>query len=67
MATTAYRVSGMTCGHCEHSVRQAVAHINGVAKIDVNAADGTLIVTSSAMVDDLAVRAAVEKTGYTVL
>lgn len=66
MATTAYGVSGMICGHCEHSVRQAVAHI-GVAKIDVNAADGTLIVTSSAMVDDLAVRAAVEEAGYTVL
>lgn len=24
MATTAYRVSGMTCSHCENSVRQAV-------------------------------------------
>ncbi|WP_091230152.1 heavy-metal-associated domain-containing protein [Microbacterium sp. 3J1] len=64
MNTTAYAVTGMTCGHCEGSVRSEVEKIDGVTGIDVSATTGSLIVTSDAEVDDAAVLAAVDEAGY---
>lgn len=65
MTTTEYRVIGMTCGHCEASVRREVGRIAGVEGIDVSAATGRLVVTSAAEPDDTAVLAAVDEAGYT--
>lgn len=62
--TTAYTVTGMTCGHCEGSVRSEVAKIHGVTAIDVSAASGALVVTSDTALDDAAVLAAVDEAGY---
>src|SRR5690606_34638158 len=59
MTTTDYQVTGMTCGHCERSVREEVGGIEGVRDIQVSAADGTLVVTTAQPVDDAAVIAAV--------
>jgi len=66
MATTQYQVTGMTCGHCEMSIREEVEQIAGVSGIDVSAATGHLAVTTDgdAGVDDAAVLAAVEEAGY---
>lgn len=66
MSTTAneYQVTGMTCGHCEMSVREEVSQIAGVESVDVSAQSGKLIVTSSAQLDDATVLAAVEEAGY---
>ncbi|MEV4736242.1 MULTISPECIES: heavy-metal-associated domain-containing protein [unclassified Microbacterium] len=64
MTTTAYTVTGMTCGHCEGSVRSEVAKIDGVTAIDVSAASGALVVTSDVALDDTAVLAAVDEAGY---
>ncbi|MBY0291267.1 MAG: cation transporter [Mycobacteriaceae bacterium] len=64
MAATEYKVSGMTCGHCEMSVRAEVGEIAGVEQVEVSAATGVLVVTSSAPVDDAQVLAAVEEAGY---
>lgn len=64
MTTTAYTVNGMTCGHCEGSVRSEVAKIDGVTAIDVSAASGALVVTSLRPLDDAAVLAAVDEAGY---
>lgn len=61
---TTYAVTGMTCGHCEGSVRSEVAKIAGVTAIDVSAASGSLVITSEAPVDDAAVIAAVDEAGY---
>lgn len=61
---TTYAVTGMTCGHCEGSVRSEVAKIAGVTGIDVSAASGSLVITSDAPVDDAAVIAAVDEAGY---
>lgn len=40
------RVSGMTCGHCEMSVREEVRSLGGVKHVGVSAATGELVVTS---------------------
>lgn len=64
MNTTEYQVTGMTCGHCEMSVREEVGQIAGVDDIQVSAKNGTLLVTSTDAVDDAAVLAAVKEAGY---
>ena len=64
MSTTTYAVTGMTCGHCEGSVRSEVAKLDGVTAIDVSAASGNLVVTSDSALDDAAVLAAVDEAGY---
>lgn len=67
MSTTEYHVTGMTCGHCEMSVREEVAHLAGVDTIEVSAQTGRLVVTASAPVDDAAVLAAVDEAGYSAV
>ena len=49
--TTEYQVTGMSCGHCEASVRGEVAKLAGVEHIDVSAATGRLVVESGAPLD----------------
>ncbi|WP_214468446.1 heavy-metal-associated domain-containing protein [Microbacterium flavescens] len=62
--TTAYTVTGMTCGHCEAAVRGEVSKIAGVETIAVDAASGTLVVGSIAPLSDDDVFAAVDEAGY---
>ncbi|GAB3089027.1 heavy-metal-associated domain-containing protein [Nocardioides zeae] len=64
MTTTEFQVTGMTCGHCEAAVREEVGQVAGVESLEVSAATGRLVVTSSAPVDDAAVVAAVDEAGY---
>ncbi|MGO2684702.1 heavy-metal-associated domain-containing protein [Microbacterium sp.] len=64
MSTTEYQVTGMTCGHCEMSVREEVGQVAGVDTIEVSAQTGRLVVTASAPIDDAAVLAAVDEAGY---
>ncbi len=67
MSTTEYQVTGMTCGHCEMSVREEVGQIAGVDQIEVSAQTGRLVVTASAPLDDAAVLAAVDEAGYSAV
>lgn len=67
MATSEYQVTGMTCGHCEMSVREEVGEIAGVGEIQVSAQTGKLVVTSDDAIDDAAVLAAVEEAGYSAV
>ena len=64
--TNEYQVTGMTCGHCEMSVREEVGELSGVTDIQVSAQTGRLVVTSPEPVDPALVRAAVDEAGYTV-
>jgi len=64
MTTTEYRVSGISCGHCEAAVRDEVSQIPGVHGVDVSASTGRLVVTSSAAIDEQAVLGAVDEAGY---
>lgn len=45
-----YTVSGMTCGHCVHAVKEEVSAVEGVTGVDL-ALDGALSVHSDAPVD----------------
>lgn len=64
MSEREYQVTGMTCGHCELSVREEVEQLAGVADIRVSAAAGRLTITAPADLDDDGVIAAVEEAGY---
>ena len=67
MSTTEYQVTGMTCGHCELSIREEVSQIPGVEEIQVSAQTGKLIVSSTSTIDDAVVLAAVDEAGYSAV
>lgn len=67
MSTVEYTVMGMTCGHCELSVREEVSGVPGVEDVEVSATTGTLIVTSSGPIDDAQVLNAVDEAGYSAV
>ncbi|MGW3727388.1 heavy-metal-associated domain-containing protein [Streptomyces sp. NPDC000851] len=62
--TTVYKVSGMTCGHCEGAVSQEISALDGVTAVKAVAQSGEVTVTSAAPLDAEAVRAAVDEAGY---
>lgn len=64
MTISEYQVTGMTCEHCERSVREEVGRLEGVSDIRVSAQTGRLVVTSASDLDDSAVLAAVDEAGY---
>jgi copper chaperone len=65
MTTTAtYLVEGMTCGHCEASVRDALIQLPGVSGVTVDLGTGQVTVTSADSLDTETVRAAVDEAGY---
>jgi len=64
MTASEFQVTGMTCGHCEMSVRAEVGSLPDVTAVEVNAQTGKLVVTGVGAVDDAAVLAAVDEAGY---
>ncbi|WP_030655428.1 MULTISPECIES: heavy-metal-associated domain-containing protein [Streptomyces] len=62
--TTVYRVTGMTCGHCEGAVTGEIAALPGVTSVKAVAASGEVTVVSAAPPADEDVRAAVDEAGY---
>ena len=64
VSTTEFQVTGMTCEHCEMSVREEVSEIAGVTGVEVSASNGRLAVTSDTDIDEAAVIAAVDEAGY---
>jgi len=60
-----FTVQGMTCGHCELSVREEVEELAGVESATADRTTGQLTVRGD--VDDNAVRGAVEAAGYEVV
>lgn len=67
MAVNEYQVTGMTCGHCEMSIREEVTQVPGVQEIQVSAQTGKLVVTGDGSVDDAAVLSAVDEAGYSAV
>ena len=67
MAVQQYKVTGMTCGHCEMSVREEVGEIPGIEAIEVSAKTGDLTVTAGSAIDDAKILAAVEEAGYSAV
>ncbi|MGZ9931040.1 heavy-metal-associated domain-containing protein [Streptomyces sp. NC-S4] len=62
--TTVYRVTGMTCGHCEGAVTSEISALPGVSTVKAVAATGEVTVVSAAPLADEDVRAAVDEAGY---
>ncbi len=60
-----YTVTGMTCGHCEMSVREEVSEVAGVSGVEVSHETGALTVSGEGFSDE-AITAAVEEAGYAV-
>ncbi|WP_392670635.1 heavy-metal-associated domain-containing protein [Streptomyces sp. LN785] len=62
--TAVYRVTGMTCGHCEGAVAEELSGIEGVSSVKAVASTGQVTVVSEAPLPEEAVRAAVDEAGY---
>lgn len=62
--TTVYKVSGMSCGHCEGAVSGEISEIAGVTSVRAVASTGEVTVVSGTPLEDDAVRAAVDEAGF---
>ncbi|MCX5378274.1 heavy-metal-associated domain-containing protein [Streptomyces sp. NBC_00091] len=62
--TAVYKVTGMTCGHCEGAVTAELTALPGVTSVKAVAATGEVTVTSAAPLAEADVRAAVDEAGY---
>jgi copper chaperone len=49
-----FNVQGMTCGHCDRAVTDAIRHIDSGAQVDVDLAAGTVRIDSQATTEQLA-------------
>lgn len=58
-----YRVTGMTCEHCEASVREEVELLTGVSVATADRSAERLLVRGDQL-DDTAIKTAVESIGY---
>ncbi|MFH7596974.1 heavy-metal-associated domain-containing protein [Streptomyces racemochromogenes] len=61
---TVYKVTGMTCGHCEGAVTAELTALPGVTSVKAVAATGEVTVVSAAPLAEADVRAAVDEAGY---
>ncbi|MFF8590633.1 heavy-metal-associated domain-containing protein [Streptomyces sp. NPDC015220] len=62
--TAVYKVSGMSCGHCEGAVSAEISELPGVGSVKAVASTGEVTVVSAAPLDEAAVRAAVDEAGF---
>jgi copper chaperone CopZ len=62
--TAVYKVSGMSCGHCEGAVSGEISGIPGVSSVKAVASAGEVTVVSAAPLDEETVRAAVDEAGF---
>lgn len=59
-----FQVSGMTCGHCERAVQNAIAEVDAQAQTQIDRASGKVVVQSTAAREALA--QAIQEEGYSV-
>ena len=64
MTTSAYTVTGMTCGHCVASVREEIGEIPGVNNVDVTLETGVVEISSDRELARDEVSDAVSEAGY---
>ncbi len=61
-----FHVEGMTCDHCEESIQKGVNELQGINLVEANHEDSTTKVIYDPSKTDLeAIKAAIEKRGYT--
>ena len=59
-----FNVQGMTCGHCERTVTNAVKQLDADAKVQIDRAQGKVVVDSVQPANSIA--AAIAAEGYQV-
>lgn len=59
---TQLKITGMTCGHCQKAVREALESVAGVKSAEVDLASGLAVIQGNADVG--ALLHAVEEEGY---
>lgn len=59
-------VEGMSCGHCEKAVKNALGALSGVSGVNVDLQNKTVKVEGENLVDE-ALKEAVEEAGYDVV
>ncbi len=59
-----FQVQGMTCGHCEKAVQQAIRQVDPQAQVQIDRPQGRVAVHSQAAAD--ALKAAIRDEGYAV-
>ncbi len=64
MQTQTFQVQGMTCGHCERAVTQAIQQVDPAATVQIDRASGQVQVQSATPREQLA--AAITEEGYAV-
>ena len=64
---TTLKVEGMSCSHCEQSVKTAVSAIHGVTDVQVNLDEKTVTVIHDENVSLDAIKNEIEDQGYDVL
>jgi copper chaperone CopZ len=64
LVTQRFTVAGMTCGHCEMAVAAELSKVDGVTRVTVDVATGTVITDSVGTLPIAAVAAAVDEAGY---
>jgi copper chaperone CopZ len=67
VGTTTFRVSGMTCCHCERAVTREISQVRGVDHVTVDLPSGTVTVVVAEPVDRSDIAAAVDEAGYTLV
>ena len=67
MIKTTLRIDGMACSMCESHVNDAIRRAFSVEKVTSSHKKGETEIISALPLDESAVRAAVEATGYKVL
>ena len=66
MAERRMRIDGMHCQNCAARVKKAIDEIEGAVS-EVDFASGIAVVRMDRSIDDIVLKKAVEKAGYTVL
>ena len=60
------KVEGMSCGHCEKAVKEALREVQGVNNVDVDLASKLVSVEGENLEDNI-LKAAIEEAGYEVV
>jgi copper chaperone CopZ len=63
--TLTFKVPGMTCGHCEASIKQEVRAVAGVTSVDVDLDSKDVVVTGAGLAHDVIVEA-IDEAGFDV-
>ena len=62
--TSAYQVTGMTCGHCVQAITTEIGALPGVEEVHVDLSSGSVVVASLQPLVESDVAAAVHEAGY---